>query len=185
MNVIETALPGVVAFEPKVYGDDRGYFFELWSPAPYVAAGLPEKFAQDNVSRSKAGVVRGLHYQHPLAQGKLVTVLEGEVFDVAVDIRIGSPTFGKWVGITLSAENRRQFYIPEGFAHGFAVTKGDAIFHYKCSAPYSPGGEGSILWDDPAIGIDWPIPPGSAILSPKDAAAARLADVPEARLPRY
>jgi dTDP-4-dehydrorhamnose 3,5-epimerase len=185
MNVIETALPGVVAFEPRVFGDDRGHFFELWSPGPYAAAGLPERFAQDNVSLSKPGVVRGLHYQHPSAQGKLVTVLRGEVFDVAVDIRLGSPTFGKWVGMTLSAENGRQLYIPEGFAHGFAVTRGDALFHYKCSAPYDPKGEGSILWDDPEIGIDWPVPLADAILSAKDRAAPRLRDVAAERLPSF
>jgi dTDP-4-dehydrorhamnose 3,5-epimerase len=183
MNAIPTKLPGVVILEPRIFRDDRGYFYETWSRQRYADAGLPADFVQDNVSYSIHGVLRGLHYQHPTAQGKLVSVLRGEVFDVAVDIRQGSPTFGKWEGVTLSAENGRQFYVPEGFAHGFVVTSPDAIFSYKCTGPYDPKAEGSVLWDDPAIGINWPV--SSPILAPKDAAALRLADIPADRLPRY
>jgi dTDP-4-dehydrorhamnose 3,5-epimerase len=186
MNRTETALPGVVIFEPKLYRDDRGHFQELWNQARYEEAGLPAGFVQDNLSFSTRGVLRGLHYQHPSGQGKLVTVLRGEVFDVAVDIRRGSPSFGRWMGTVLSEENRRQLYIPPGFAHGFLVTGSCALFLYKCTAYYRPADEGSVLWNDPEIGIDWPsvdgLPPR---LSPKDAAAPPLARLSETRLPRY
>jgi dTDP-4-dehydrorhamnose 3,5-epimerase len=186
MNVVPTELPGVVILEPRVFRDDRGYFLETWSRDRYAAAGLPAEFVQDNLSYSTRGVLRGLHYQHPRAQGKLVGVLRGEVYDVAVDIRRGSPTFGRWVGVTLSAENGRQLYVPVGFAHGFVVMGEEALFVYKCTAPYDPGGEGSIVWDDPDLGIRWPLPAGAAPrLSPKDAAAPRLRDVPADRLPAY
>ncbi|MFO0959103.1 MAG: dTDP-4-dehydrorhamnose 3,5-epimerase [Isosphaeraceae bacterium] len=183
MNVVPTALPGVVIIEPRAFRDDRGHFFESFSAAKYREAGLPDRFAQDNISFSKAGVLRGLHYQLPNAQGKLVSALRGSVFDVAVDIRRGSPTFGRWVGMVLSDENLRQMYIPEGFAHGFAVLSECAVFHYKCTASYDPQSEGSILWDDPDLGIDWPI--RDALLSPKDAAAPRLAHIAPDRLFRY
>jgi len=184
MNVTSTALPGVLLIEPRVFRDDRGYFLETWSVAKHGPAGLPIEFAQDNLSNSKPGVLRGLHYQFPTAQGKLVSVVQGEVFDVAVDIRVGSPTFGEWVGETLSAENGRQLYIPPGYAHGFLVTSEiPAIFSYKCTAGYDPNGQCSILWDDPDLAIDWPI--RSCQLSPKDIDAPRLRDVPETRLPRY
>ena len=184
MNATSTRLPGVILIENRVFRDDRGHFLETWSAARYGPAGLPVEFEQDNLSCSKPGVLRGLHYQFPTGQGKLVGVAQGEVFDVAVDIRVGSPTFGRWVGETLSGENGRQMYIPPGFAHGFVVTGAiAAIFSYKCTTGYDPAGQCSILWDDPDLGIEWPA--GSPLLSPKDADAPRLRDVPESRLPRY
>ena len=181
MKVERTALPGVLILEPKVFGDARGFFMETWNRSRYAEAGLPGEFVQDNVSYSRHGVLRGLHYQHPRAQGKLVHVLEGEVFDVAVDVRVGSPTFGRWVGAALSAQNRRQLWIPPGFAHGFCVTGETALFCYKCTELYAPEHEGSILWNDPAIGIAWPLE--HPTLSAKDAAAPPLAAVSPARLP--
>ena len=182
MNVQRSdLLPGVILIEPRVFRDDRGYFLETWSRQRYQEAGLPADFVQDNLSYSKAGVLRGLHYQHPTAQGKFVSVLRGEVFDVAVDIRRGSPTFGKWEGFVLSAENGRQLYVPEGFAHGFVVTSEDALFSYKCTAPYDPAAEGSVAWDDPALGISWPV--SAPTLAAKDRAAPRLGDIPPDRLP--
>ena len=141
MNVIETKLPGVLIVEPKVFGDDRGYFFETWQKSRYEAMGIKGKFVQDNVSFSAHGVLRGLHYQHPHDQGKLVSVLQGEVFDVAVDIRVGSPTFGQWVGVHLSGDNYRQLWIPPGFAHGFCVLSDTALVAYKCTDYYAPGAE--------------------------------------------
>ena len=184
MNVIPTRLPGVMLIEPRVFRDDRGYFLETWSAAKYAPAGLPTVFKQDNLSCSGPGVLRGLHYQFPIPQGKLVERGPGEVFDVAVDIRVGSPTFGRWVGEVLSAENGRQLYIPEGFAHGFLVLgDGPAVFSYKCTNGYDPTGQCSILWDDPDLAIEWP--GSSQLLSTKDAEAPRLRDVPESRLPRY
>lgn len=185
MNVIETPLPGVLVVEPRVFRDDRGLLMESWSRDRYAQAGLPERFVQDNLSISRPGVLRGLHYQHPAAQGKLITVLRGAIFDVAVDLRAGAPTFGRWHGIELSAENLRQFYIPEGFAHGFAVLGSEtAVVSYKCTEFYVHADEGSVLWDDPDIGIDWPIPQAPT-LSTKDAAAPRLRDLPAERLPRF
>ena len=184
MNVIETRLPGVMIVEPRIFRDDRGYFLETWSASSYGAVGLPTRFEQDNLSCSSPGVLRGLHYQFPTAQGKLVSVTRGEVFDVAVDIRVGSPTFGKWEGVTLSAENGRQLYIPEGFAHGFLVTGIEpAFFSYKCTQGYDPGGQCSILWDDPDLAIEWP--GDGPMLSAKDREAPRLRDVPESRLPQH
>jgi dTDP-4-dehydrorhamnose 3,5-epimerase len=180
MNVIATELPGLVVIEPKRFRDERGFFFESFNEASYAAADLPSRFVQDNISYSKRGVLRGLHYQLCNPQGKLCSVLRGEVFDVAVDIRKGSPTFGKWFGASLSFENGRQIYIPPGFAHGFLVTGDCAVFHYKSTALYDPKSEGSIAWDDPAINIDWPRK--AARLSPKDAAAPRLADLTDDRL---
>ena len=183
MNVIETSLPGVLIVEPKVFGDERGFFMETYNAERYREHGLPGGFFQDNLSYSGRGVLRGLHFQNPNQQGKLVYVLEGEVFDVAVDIRVGSPHFGQWFGTTLSAENKRQLYVPEGFAHGFVVTSETALFVYKCTDRYNSAAEASILYNDPGIGIEWPV--DSPSLSDKDAAAPRLADTPRERLPRY
>jgi dTDP-4-dehydrorhamnose 3,5-epimerase len=183
MRVRPTELPGVVIIEPRIFGDSRGSFWESWQMARYRDAGLPELFVQDNVSRSVRGVLRGLHFQEPKAQGKLVSVLEGEVFDVAVDIRTGSPTFGKSVTITLSGENRHQAYIPPGFAHGFCVTSESAIFIYKCTELYAPEAERGIVWNDPDLAIRWPIE--RPTLSEKDARYLRLRDIGTEHLPAY
>jgi dTDP-4-dehydrorhamnose 3,5-epimerase len=183
VKVLETAIPGVLLVEPRVFGDARGFFLETYHADRYAAAGVPGPFVQDNVSRSRRGVLRGLHFQHPHGQGKLVQVLEGEVFDVAVDVRVGSPTFGEWVGERLSADTRRQLYIPPGFAHGFLVTSEDALFVYKCTDVYHPESERSLRWDDPALGIEWPL--GDVELSAKDRAAPTLAELPRELLPRY
>ena len=183
MEIIETNLPGAIITQPKVFGDARGFFFETWNQQRYAGAGLPDAFVQDNLSFSRRGVLRGLHFQNPNAQGKLVYVLQGEVFDVAVDIRLGSPTFGQSVSVVLTAENKRQFYIPPGFAHGFCVTSETALFAYKCSDIYNPKAEGSVLWNDPDLGIDWPVTDPE--LSAKDAEGIRLADYPRERLPRF
>ena len=183
MNVIETDLPGVVIIEPKVFGDERGFFMESWNGRRYEEVGLPGRFVQDNLSYSTYGVLRGLHFQNPNPQGKLVSVLRGEVFDVAVDIRVGSPTFGRWIGTTLSAENKRQLYVPPGFAHGFVVTSEAALFFYKCSDYHAPTSEGAVLWSDPGIGIEWPV--AEPVLSNRDRAAAPLREMPEESLPRY
>ena len=183
MNVVGTSLPGVLILEPKVFGDERGFFMETWNGKRYEEAGLPARFVQDNLSYSARGVLRGLHFQNPQPQGKLVSVLRGEVFDVAVDIRVGSPTFGEWTGVTLSAENKRQFYVPPDFAHGFLVTSEDALFFYKCTDYYSPSSEGTVLWNDPDIGIEWPA--DAPTLSEKDRAAPPLREMPEGSLPRY
>ncbi len=180
MNILATPLPGVLIIEPEVFGDARGFFVETWQAERYTTAGLPI-FVQDNLSLSSKGVLRGLHYQEPEAQGKLVYVLEGEVFDVAVDIRIGSGTFGKWYGVTLSFTNKRQFYVPAGFAHGFVVTSDTALFAYKCTELYRPEHDHSIRWNDPDIGIAWPT--NDPELSAKDSAAPRLADIPHDELP--
>ena len=183
MKVTETRLPGVLILEPKVFGDERGFFMETWQRERYREIGITADFAQDNLSFSGVGVLRGLHFQNPHAQGKLVQVLQGEVYDVAVDIRRGSPTFGQWAGVRLSSDNRRQLYVPPDFAHGFCVLSETALFSYKCTDYYHPETEGSILWNDPAIGIDWPI--DSPSLSDKDREAPMLADVPPDRLPGY
>ncbi len=183
MKVQETELAGVIIIEPAVYGDSRGYFLETWNQARYVEAGLPEVFVQDNLSYSRRGVLRGLHFQNPNAQGKLVYVLKGEVYDVVVDIRLGSPKFGDWIGETLSEENKRQLYIPPGYAHGFCVTREDALFVYKCTAAYNPAAEGAIRWDDPDIGIDWPLT--EFALSDKDRGAPLLRDIDQSKLPVY
>ena len=183
MKVVETSLPGCVIIEPAVFGDERGFFFETWNADRYGQLGLPDKFVQSNVSSSARGVLRGLHYQWPNPQGKLVSVLEGEVYDVAVDIRRGSPTFGRWAAVILSAENKRQFWIPEGFAHGFAVLSERAIFSYLCTAQYDKSADASVRWNDADIAIDWPI--GAPLLSDKDGKAPFLADVAEDRLPIY
>lgn len=183
MNVIETALSGVLVIQPRVFSDHRGCFFETWNRRLYAEAGLDVDFVQDNISVSKRGVLRGLHFQHPSGQGKLVQVLHGEVFDVAVDIRLGSPTFGTAVTCTLSEENHRQFYIPAGFAHGFCVTSETAVFSYKCTDYYNPSAEGGILWNDPELHIRWPI--AEPVLSEKDQVLPKLKDVATSRLPSY
>ena len=183
MNVLETSLPGVMIIEPDVFGDERGFFMETWNGRRYEEAGLPGRFVQDNLSYSARGVLRGLHFQNPRPQGKLVSVLRGEVFDVAVDIRVGSPTFGEWTAVTLSAENKRQFYVPPDFAHGFLVTSEDALFFYKCTEFYSPSSEGIVLWNDPDIGIEWPV--DAPTLSERDGKAPPLREMPESTLPRY
>jgi dTDP-4-dehydrorhamnose 3,5-epimerase len=180
MEIKTTAIPGALIIEPKVFGDDRGFFFETWNRQRYREAGIAEEFVQDNLSYSQHGVLRGLHVQNPNAQGKLVQVLLGEVFDVAVDIRSGSPEYGKWVGVQLSSDNKRQFYVPPGCAHGFCVTSETALFSYKCTDLYHPESEVSIPWDDPDIGIQWPI--SDPLLSEKDRLATRLRDLPTDRL---
>lgn len=157
INVIPTPIKDLVIIEPQVFGDARGYFMESYSEADFNEAGLTMKFVQDNESRSKKGVLRGLHFQTKHTQGKLVRVVEGEVFDVAVDLREGSPTFGKWESVILTAENKKQFYIPEGFAHGFLVLSETATFQYKCTDYYAPGYDSGVLWNDPDIGIKWPL----------------------------
>ncbi|WP_305845633.1 dTDP-4-dehydrorhamnose 3,5-epimerase [Photobacterium kishitanii] len=175
MKVIETDIPDVKIIEPAVFGDERGFFMETWNQNKFeeLVTGKPTKFVQDNHSKSKKGILRGLHYQTENTQGKLVRVISGEVFDVAVDIRKGSPTFGKWVGVYLSAENKRQLWVPEGFAHGFYVTSDEAEFVYKCTDYYNPSTEHSILWNDPEIDIKWPLLQ-EPLLSEKDRAANLL-----------
>ncbi len=170
MEVIKTEIEGVVIIEPKIFGDDRGYFFESFNAAEFARkVGVNTVFVQDNESKSKYGVLRGLHFQKGrFAQSKLVRVVEGRVIDIAVDIRRGSPTFGKHTAVELSKENKRQLFIPRGFAHGFAVLSEEAVFQYKCDNLYAPGHEGAIAWNDPKLGIDWQIRPEDAILSEKD-----------------
>jgi dTDP-4-dehydrorhamnose 3,5-epimerase len=175
MKITTTELDGVLIIEPKVHSDGRGSFYESYVKQKYIEHGILDEFIQDNHSISKKGVLRGLHFQEDPEQAKLVRVTHGEVFDVAVDIRQGSPTFGKWIGIQLSEENHLQMYIPGGFAHGFCVLSDTAEFLYKCSAYYAPSGERAVLWNDPDIGIDWPIK--NPILSEKDTAAPRLRDL--------
>jgi dTDP-4-dehydrorhamnose 3,5-epimerase len=176
VKVLETQLPGVLVLEPKRFGDERGIFMELFHAERYAEFGIPGPFVQDNFSRSAKGILRGLHFQEPHPQGKLVQVLAGAVYDVVVDIRRGSPTFGQWVGMVLSADDRRQMWVPAGFAHGFCVISKSADFHYKCTDYYSPASERGIAWNDPDLGIPWPV--NSPVLSPKDAAAPRLREAP-------
>ena len=183
MNVIETELPGVLIIEPKVLGDERGFFMESWNGRRYREIGVLDNFVQDNLSFSARGVLRGLHFQNPQPQGKLVSVLRGEVFDVAVDIRVGSPTFGRWTGTALSADNKRQLYVPQDFANGFVVTSEAALFFYKCTEYYAPVSEGVLLWNDPDIGIEWPVE--RPTLSERDRIAPPLHEIPEDALPRY
>jgi len=183
VRVRKTDLDGCLLIEPQVFGDDRGFFYEGWHAQRFAEQGLPLKFVQSNVSSSAQGVLRGLHYQWPNSQGKLVSVLEGEVYDVAVDIRIGSPQFGRWTAATLSGENKRQLWIPEGFAHGFVVLSKRALFSYLCTAHYDREADAGIRWNDTALAIDWPVSAPS--LSDKDARAPFLQDVPEERLPTY
>ena len=177
-NFINTSIEGVKIIVPSVFGDHRGYFMESYNKAEFAAAGLDMDFVQDNESRSKKGVLRGLHFQKKNPQGKLVRVIDGEVFDVAVDLRKGSPTFGKWEGATLSSENKIQFYIPEGFAHGFVVLSDTATFAYKCTRLYDPNDEGGLMWNDPSIGIEWPMVAGfKPLLSEKDTKNPALKDL--------
>jgi len=175
IDVEQTELDQVVIVKPRVFRDDRGFFMETFNARDAAAAGLPATFVQDNHSYSVRGVVRGLHYQYPTWQGKLVRVTNGEIYDVAVDIRRESPTYGKWVGVYLNARDRKQLYIPPGFAHGFCVTSTDADVIYKCTTLYSPSEDRCILWNDPDIGITWPVT--EAIVSEKDAGGLRLKDV--------
>ena len=176
MNFIPTLLPGVLLIEPKVFQDERGFFLESYQKKKFAEAGIPFDFVQDNHSKSCQGVLRGLHYQIRQPQGKLVRVVSGEVFDVAVDIRKHSPTFGKWFGAYLSAENKQMLWVPVGFAHGFYVTSPEAEFLYKTTDYYAPQWERTILWNDPAINIQWPLQSGAPSLSPKDVTGALLAE---------
>jgi dTDP-4-dehydrorhamnose 3,5-epimerase len=178
MKVIKTKLEGVVIIEPQVFFDDRGYFFESFSQQRFNEQVAPITFVQDNESKSSYGVLRGLHFQKsPFAQSKLVRVVKGKVLDVAVDLRKGSPTFGQYESVVLSEENKRQFFIPQGFAHGFAVLSEEAIFQYKCDNYYAPQSEGSVRWNDPTIGIDWQLPEKDIILSAKDEKAPLLSQL--------
>jgi dTDP-4-dehydrorhamnose 3,5-epimerase len=183
MKVLQTDLPGCVVIEPTVHGDARGYFYESFHAQKYKSAGLDLRFVQSNISRSAHGVLRGLHYQFPNPQGKLVNVLEGEVYDVAVDIRLGSPTFGRWAAAVLNADNKRHFWIPEGFAHGFAVLSAHATFCYQCTALYDHAADAGIRWNDGDIAVDWPL--GAPQLSDKDQRAPFLRDIPPGKLPSY
>ena len=183
MKVTALDLPGVKLIEPDLFGDARGHLLESWQAARYAASGIDASFVQDNLSRSETGVLRGLHFQMPALQGKLVMCAEGEIFDVAVDLRRGSPGFGRWTGVRLSAANGHQMWLPEGFAHGFCAVRGPAVCLYKCTAPYAPDGQMTVRWNDPDLGIDWPV--DTPLLSPKDAEAPRLRDIPAERLPRW
>ena len=183
MKVLPTELDGVLVIEPTIFGDQRGFFLESFQKQRYRDAGIDIEFVQDNISFSVRHTLRGLHYQYPHGQAKLVQVLQGEIYDVAVDIRQGSPTFGRWTGVVLSEENRRQFFLPEGFAHGFCVMSATALFMYKCSAYYAPEEEGGICWDDPDLGIPWPVQ--TPILSQRDGTFSALSGVASHRLPVY
>jgi len=184
MKIVATAIPEVLLIEPDVFGDHRGFFLETWNRERYIAAGFPDvTFVQDIHSRSRKGVLRGLHFQLNHPQGKLVQVVTGAVFDVAVDIRVGSPSFGKWVGYELTEENHRQLWIPPGFAHGFCVLSDTVDFVYKCTDIYRPNDEGGVLWSDPALGIDWHME--GPLLSDKDKAYLPLAEIPVDLLPKY
>lgn len=183
MNVLETRLPGVLLIEPKVFGDARGFFLETFAETRYDQVGIRGPFVQDNMSKSAMGIVRGLHLQNPRMQGKLVWVVQGSVLDVAVDVRLGSPTFGQFVAEELSEDNHKQLWIPPGFAHGFCVTSESATFVYKCTDYYAPENEVGVAFDDPELGIPWPI--REPIISSKDRAHPRLADIDPSRLPRY
>ncbi len=180
MNVIPGGLDGLLIVEPKVFGDARGFFVESWNQRRYRECGMDQDFVQDNFSSSRRGILRGLHFQNPSPQAKLVSVWQGEVFDVVVDLRRRSATFGRWHGLHLSAENKRQFFIPPGFAHGFLVLSETALFHYKCTEFYSPKDELTVRWDDPDIAIEWPVKDPS--LSAKDSQGCWLRDVPRERL---
>lgn len=177
MRVTATAIPDVKLIEPRVFGDARGFFLASWSAAAFAQAGIAASFVQDNHSRSARGVLRGLHYQQPQPQGKLIRVVVGAAFDVAVDLRRASPTFGRWVGATLSARNQLMLWIPEGFAHGFLALEDDTELLYKCTAPYAPAHERAIAWNDPSLAIDWPLAGSAPLLSDRDRAAAAFADV--------
>jgi dTDP-4-dehydrorhamnose 3,5-epimerase len=181
VKIVETGLPGCLVIEPRVFGDDRGYFYESFNRDRLAEHGLTPHFVQGNVSSSQRGVLRGLHYQWPKPQGKYVTVLQGEVWDVAADIRPDSPTFGQWTAVVLNADNHRHLWIPPGFAHGFVVLSESALFSYLCTETYDPAADAAIRWDDPTLAIDWPL--SSPSLSPKDAAAPLLLQVSPDRLP--
>lgn len=183
MKVHQTELPGCLILEPRIFVDDRGYFYESFNSDSLEKIGLGLVWRQGNVSASIRGVLRGLHYQWPKPQGKLVSVTQGEVWDVAVDIRRGSPTFGKWAAAVLSQENKRHLWIPEGFAHGFVVLSESAIFTYLCTETYDTAADANIAWNDADLAIDWPV--SSPSLSPKDAVAPFLSDIPEDRLPVF
>jgi dTDP-4-dehydrorhamnose 3,5-epimerase len=183
MKVTPLELPEVLLIEPKLMGDARGYFAETWQERRYAEAGIKERFVQDNLSRSRHGILRGLHLQHPNDQGKLVYVLEGEVFDVAVDVRVGSPTFGRWVSQRLTSADHRQMYVPPGFAHGFCVISETALFAYKCTDLYSPAHELGVVWNDPALAIPWPV--AEPLVSDKDRNHPKLAQIDRNRLPQW
>lgn len=191
MKVERLAVPEVILVEPAVHGDHRGFFLETFQVERYREVGIgvapdgsPLEFVQDNLAKSSQGILRGMHLQQPHAQGKLVSCVAGEVFDVAIDVRVGSPTFGRWVGAHLDAESHRQLWVPPGFAHGYQVLSESAIFAYKCTDFYHPEAELGVAWDDPDVGIEWPL--GVApVLSDKDHANPKLADIDEARLPKY
>lgn len=185
MNVTESGLPGCLVFEPRVFGDDRGYFYESFNADKLAPLGLDLVWKQGNVSSSAKGVLRGLHYQWPKPQGKFVSVIAGEVLDVAVDIRRGSPSFGKWTSVVLSAENKKHFWIPEGFAHGFVVLSESAVFTYLCTETYDPQADANIAWNDPDLAVDWALGEVTPSLSAKDAVAPFLRDIPQERLPLY
>ena len=177
-NFIETKINDIYIIEPKVFGDNRGYFMETYNKKDFFEAGLTMEFVQDNESKSKKGVLRGLHFQTKHTQGKLVRVTKGQVFDVAVDLRSGSPTFGKWEGVILSEENKRQFYVPEGFAHGFLVMSDVAVFNYKCTDYYAPEYDSGLLWNDEDINIQWPLTGiEDILLSDKDRVQKKLKDI--------
>jgi dTDP-4-dehydrorhamnose 3,5-epimerase len=180
MNVTTCGISGLLIIQPKVFGDPRGFFMETWNRKRYLDAGLELDFVQDNISFSRQRTLRGLHFQNPRGQGKLLQVLSGEVFDVAVDLRRGSPTFGRWHGLNLSSDNKLQFYIPPGFAHGFAVLSETALFQYKCTDLYSPSDEATLLWNDPEVGIKWPI--AEPLLSDKDRRGLPLKALPPEKL---
>lgn len=177
MKLVECDIPGPLIIEPRVFGDDRGFFLESWNAAAFREAGLELNFVQDNHSRSGRGVLRGMHFQNPGPQGKLVRVVAGAVYDVVVDLRRSSPHFGQWAGIELSAANKRMFWVPEGFAHGFLTLEDDTDFLYKCTAPYAPQSEHSLAWDDPEVGIDWPLDDIAPIISAKDREGLPLSKV--------
>jgi len=183
VKIVKTPLDGCVVIEPAVHGDARGYFYESFNAQKFADMGLDLRFVQTNVSRSARGVLRGLHYQWPKPQGKLVSVVEGEVYDVAVDIRSGSPTFGRWTAAILSAENKRHFWVPEGFAHGFVVLSADATFVYQCTALYDRDADAGIRWNDGEIAVDWPV--AEPLLSDKDQRAPFLAEIAREKLPAY
>ena len=176
MNIIECDIPGPLIIEPEVFGDERGFFLESWNARTFGDAGLDLTFVQDNHSRSQRGVLRGLHYQNPGRQGKLVRVTSGSVFDVAVDLRRSSPHFGRWTGVTLTAENKRLFWVPEGFAHGFLVLEDGTDFLYKCTAHYAPENEHTLAWDDPQVAIEWPLDGIEPQLSVKDRLGKQLSE---------
>jgi dTDP-4-dehydrorhamnose 3,5-epimerase len=184
VNIITTELPDVLLIEPRVFGDARGWFCETWQRERYAEAGIDADFVQDNQSFSARGTLRGLHIQNPFGQGKLVQVITGEVYDVAVDVRRGSPSFGRWAGAHLNGENKHQFWVPKGFLHGFLVLSDTALFSYKCTDLYHPETQFAVRWDDPDIGIQWP-DVGELLLSDKDRDAPMLRDIPDSQLPEW